>query len=1124
MLMKLKDLKTSLLVALMTLTSLSMAAFEVGDLAFETCTVDGVTMAKCTGLSAAGKTKNTNNTIGYIQIPSTVSYGSNRYRVYYIGNSAFASTNITGVRINWGVYEIGNYAFKNCTQLTSARIASSVQSLQAEGFAGCTALSTVYWAGFGWGTGRMAGFWPSNSNMTLYINYEQTHSTSEFQSDWFWQVFKNVSYDNYNCSDVTFTDGYGLTIGDTDMQGASTYRNATVTYFNPSKTTITGDTYSAPTSDERMGVYYKWTKIGRYALASNSTVKTIDLTSATNLTTINPNAFTGSTELTKVTLPSSLSYYYFNAFYNCPKLTEFSVNSANTTFSSYDGCIYNKSQTLFYQAPQGKDGSVSFSSSVKTINDWAFYNCAKITKIFVPYGVTTIGKYAFYGTAALDYTFIPSSVTSLSTDNVFYGTKSNNYIYCNMQNPPTVNAANYFGTHSSMRLYVPYNRKTAYANAGWTGFATVNNSDIQAIDIYYNGTGYTVTSTASTTVNGTSYNGRVKVVCYGNPSMSDPTSIEIPASITHNGKTYAVTMIGEDAFNNHTNNFIVTGCANVDTIGYAAFEGQPITSYHFTHNLKRIDGLAFASAGLTGTVHIPYGVTYVGAGAFGNGKYSRIIIPTSVSGLGATFCKNTTTLTEIVLNKSGSTFYNYAGWELGTVPSTCYIRVPVGVVGQWKNNSALKSRASYITAGAYDFVAGSGYSGRYFMTITSSSQTTFDGTTYAGTAKYVYSPHIKTSSNTSDFQWEKGEMDQSVSTDKRTYLMTEIGDSTFCDVNNFGFSQYQMPASIKKIGNYAFQYATKMTNANLKLPNGLTTIGKYSFYGTKLSGEIKIPESVTSIGNYAFANISTLNALYFPKSSPSLGSGAWGTSNASNFTVWVPNQYANSYLTTANGWGTSYGEKISVWIKPYAQSQPFSSVIPVDLQGSNVTGYYASAFDKNNSTAQVTLTKANFAPASTGLILVDLTANQEYRIKRATGSVSAPMTNYLVATPTSAVDVYSQNVGYYWTGTNPTNPHFARPTTNYNTLAGSAYLKLSSAEANGLTEVYTNLWPKPIGGLLGDLDGNNMVDVEDVNAAINIILKLNTMADYPGNGDMDGNGMIDVEDVNAMINIILHLN
>lgn len=61
-------------------------------------------------------------------------------------------------------------------------------------------------------------------------------------------------------------------------------------------------------------------------------------------------------------------------------------------------------------------------------------------------------------------------------------------------------------------------------------------------------------------------------------------------------------------------------------------------------------------------------------------------------------------------------------------------------------------------------------------------------------------------------------------------------------------------------------------------------------------------------------------------------------------------------------------------------------------------------------------------------------------------------------------------------------------------------------------------------GILGDLDGNGMVDVEDINAAINIFLKLANASDYPGNGDMNGDGLIDVEDINAMINITLHLN
>ena len=57
----------------------------------------------------------------------------------------------------------------------------------------------------------------------------------------------------------------------------------------------------------------------------------------------------------------------------------------------------------------------------------------------------------------------------------------------------------------------------------------------------------------------------------------------------------------------------------------------------------------------------------------------------------------------------------------------------------------------------------------------------------------------------------------------------------------------------------------------------------------------------------------------------------------------------------------------------------------------------------------------------------------------------------------------------------------------------------------------------------GDVNSDGVFDVEDVNAAINIILKLKTMDDYPGNADLDGNGIVDVEDVNILINKILKL-
>ena len=55
----------------------------------------------------------------------------------------------------------------------------------------------------------------------------------------------------------------------------------------------------------------------------------------------------------------------------------------------------------------------------------------------------------------------------------------------------------------------------------------------------------------------------------------------------------------------------------------------------------------------------------------------------------------------------------------------------------------------------------------------------------------------------------------------------------------------------------------------------------------------------------------------------------------------------------------------------------------------------------------------------------------------------------------------------------------------------------------------------------GDVDGDNKVDVADVNAIINLILELKDSTAYPGNADLDGDGKVDVSDVNIVINIIL---
>ena len=57
--------------------------------------------------------------------------------------------------------------------------------------------------------------------------------------------------------------------------------------------------------------------------------------------------------------------------------------------------------------------------------------------------------------------------------------------------------------------------------------------------------------------------------------------------------------------------------------------------------------------------------------------------------------------------------------------------------------------------------------------------------------------------------------------------------------------------------------------------------------------------------------------------------------------------------------------------------------------------------------------------------------------------------------------------------------------------------------------------------ITGDLNNDGLVDVEDVNIAINIILKVNTDTGIAAKADLNDDGLVDVEDVNLIINIIL---
>ena len=101
--------------------------------------------------------------------------------------------------------------------------------------------------------------------------------------------------------------------------------------------------------------------------------------------------------------------------------------------------------------------------------------------------------------------------------------------------------------------------------------------------------------------------------------------------------------------------------------------------------------------------------------------------------------------------------------------------------------------------------------------------------------------------------------------------VTEVKAYTF-----YGFKdliQVTLPEGVTSIGEYAFDGCSSLTS--ITIPEGVTSIGGSAFYGCSSLTSINIPESVTAIGDGAFSDCSSLTSIMIPKSVTAIGSRAF---------------------------------------------------------------------------------------------------------------------------------------------------------------------------------------------------------------------------------------------------------
>lgn len=299
------------------------------------------------------------------------------------------------------------------------------------------------------------------------------------------------------------------------------------------------------------------------------------------VSSIGSNAFKGCVNLTSFTIPSSVILIGSNAFRFSRGLTSILVDTDNANYSSVDGVLFNKDQTVLIYYPNNHAlRNYTIPGTVTSIANNAFEMCSALTTITIPHTVKSFGEYAFSWSGLTNVT-IPNSVTFIA-NHAFQGC----YSLTNLTMESGVSAIGVysFGGCSGLtgNLSFPNSVTTIGENAfsscsGLTGITLPSSVTTIGNSAFWGCTGLTEITVPNSM---TSIGARVFESCSG------LTKITIPNSVTN---------IGDGAFKECTAITVVDIPNSVTSIANAAFQNCfSLTSLILPGSVKSIGSGAFA--------------------------------------------------------------------------------------------------------------------------------------------------------------------------------------------------------------------------------------------------------------------------------------------------------------------------------------------------------------------------------------------------------------------------------------------------------------------------------------------------------------------------------------------------
>ena len=858
-----------------------------------------------------------------------------------IGTQAFFNCKKLKAIPEFDVSTIANEAFYGCSSLKSITISDKVTSIGASAFGACSGLEslTVPFVGASnsetsASTTTLFGYFFGTSSYDGGIKTTQCYKSS-YGSVYYYipSSLKTVTVTGgklfygafYNCSNlkkVTLGDKIDE-IGEKVFYGCSSLEELTTPYIGKtlmasegaSSTTVLGYFFgtssftNATEVDQNFETYYIPNSLKKVNITKGTYVEVYgndgDSYYPTTMSKILSHTFAGCTSLESVTLPDELEMIGNYAFNGCTGLTEITIPDSVTTIG--DCAFYNNSAIK----------SITIGDAVTSIRSSAFYNCAALESISIPDSITSIGSQAFYGCSSLEYNEYENAL--------YFGNDENPYVvlikakdggitscaisrdakiiysyafeYCSSLTSITIpnniiSIGEYaFRNCTSLTIYCEVESKPSSWNSYWNysnrpvvwgyGFAVVN------------GVMYSIKDNVATVVRQA---GNIK-------------EANIPESIEHDGVSYPVTSIENQAFYNCTALTSVTipdsvtsignqafyGCSSltsitipnsVTTIGYNAFNGSNIknvtASLDVISNMPKsslqtinitsgttIENFAFQNCYNLISITLPDSITSIGASAFdGCSKLKSIEIPNSVSSISYTAFYGCNSLTDITVDESNQSYKSLNGILYNKNGSSilCY---PAG-----------KTATSFTIPSSVKTIGSSAFFGCRSLTsvtipnsVTSIESAAFNNC--SGITSLII-PNSVTTIDSSAFNNCSG-----ITSITIPNSVTSIGNSAFQNCTSLASVNYL--GTIEKWSGILFEgyssnplyYAKKLylngtPLTNLVIPNTVTEIKDYAFYNCTAITSVIIPDSVTSIGNSAFNGCTNIKTAKIPSLAVSL--------------------------------------------------------------------------------------------------------------------------------------------------------------------------------------------------------------------------------------------------------------